>query len=65
MNTPVPEMKTCKQCGQPMASDAPEDALREIERLALEGCPGISTLREPVPVETQLEVTRTAAERAA
>ena len=24
MNTPAPEMKTCKQCGQPMASDAPE-----------------------------------------
>src|SRR6185295_15705042 len=24
MNTPVPEMKTCKQCGQPMAGDAPE-----------------------------------------
>jgi predicted Ser/Thr protein kinase len=24
MNTPAPEMKTCKQCGQSMASDAPE-----------------------------------------
>ena len=48
-----------------VVSDAPEEKLREVERLALEGCPGISTLREPVPVETQLEVTRTAAERAA
>jgi hypothetical protein len=40
-------------------SDAPADKLREVERLAFEGCPGISTLREPVPVETRLEVTRT------
>jgi hypothetical protein len=37
----------------------------EIERLAFEGCPGLSTLREPVPVETRLTVTRTGAERAA
>ncbi len=48
-----------------VASDAPADKLREIERLAFEGCPGLSTLREPVPVETRLEVTRTGAERAA
>jgi uncharacterized OsmC-like protein len=48
-----------------VASDAAEDKLREIERLAFEGCPGISTLREPVPVETRLTVTRTGAERAA
>ena len=48
-----------------VVSDAPEEKLREVERLAFEGFPGISTLREPVPVETQLEVTRTAAERAA
>jgi len=48
-----------------VVSDAPEEKLREVERLALEGCPGISTLREPVPVETQLEVTRPAAEKAA
>jgi putative redox protein len=42
-----------------VVSDAPADKLREVERLAFEGCPGISTLREPVPVETRLEVTRT------
>jgi uncharacterized OsmC-like protein len=48
-----------------VASDAPPDKLREIERLAFEGCPGLSTLREPVPVETRLTVTRTGAERAA
>ena len=35
-------------------SDAPLEKLREIERLALAGCPGIATLREPVPVETTL-----------
>ncbi len=48
-----------------VASEAPEDKLREIERLAFEGCPGLSTLREPVPVETRLRVTRTGADRAA
>jgi uncharacterized OsmC-like protein len=42
-----------------VVSDAPEDTLREVERLSLEGCPGISTLRQPVPVETRLAVTRT------
>jgi uncharacterized OsmC-like protein len=48
-----------------VVSDAPEEKLRQIERLSFEGCPGISTLREPVPVETQLKVTRTPAEQAA
>jgi hypothetical protein len=48
-----------------IASEAPQDKLRELERLAYEGCPGLSTLREPVPVETRLTVTRTGAERAA
>ena len=48
-----------------IVSDAPEDKLREIERLAFEGCPGVSTLREPVPVETKLKVTRATAEQAA
>jgi putative redox protein len=48
-----------------VVSDAPADKLREVERLAFAGCPGISTLREPVAVETRLEVTRPAAERAA
>ena len=33
-----------------VTSDAPEDELGEMERLAFKGCPGISTLREPVPV---------------
>src|SRR5712691_13566861 len=42
-----------------VVSDAPAEKLRQVERLALEGCPGISTLREPVPVETTLAVTRT------
>jgi uncharacterized OsmC-like protein len=46
-------------------SDAPEDKLREVERLAFAGCPGINTLRAPVPVETRLEVTNTKAEQAA
>ncbi len=48
-----------------IVSDAPEDKLREIERLAFEGCPGVSTLREPVPVETKLKVTRATGEQAA
>ncbi len=38
-------------------SDAPPEKLAEIERLALKGCPGIATLRDPVPVETTLTVT--------
>jgi len=42
-----------------VVSDAPEDRLREVERLSFVGCPGISTLREPVPVETRLAVTST------
>jgi uncharacterized OsmC-like protein len=37
-------------------SNAPAEKLREIERLALQGCPGIATLREPVAVETTLTV---------
>jgi putative redox protein len=48
-----------------VVSDAPEEKLKEIERLAFEGCPGISTLREPVPVETRLNVTRCKTEKAA
>src|SRR6266852_9249704 len=47
-----------------VVSDAPEEKLREVERLAFEGCPGISTLRERVPVETALTLTRPAAEKA-
>jgi uncharacterized OsmC-like protein len=46
-------------------SSAPQDKLQEIERLALAGCPGIATLRDPVPVATTLTVTRPRADRAA
>jgi uncharacterized OsmC-like protein len=42
-----------------VVSDAPAEALREVERLALQGCPGLNTLREPVPVETRLHVRPT------
>lgn len=45
-------------------SDAPAEKLREIEQLALKGCPGIATLRDPVAVETVLNVA-TAAPQAA
>ena len=48
-----------------VVSDAPEEKLREVERLSFEGCPGINTLRAPVPVETELKLTRPAAEKAA
>jgi len=48
-----------------VVSDAPEEKLKEVERLSFEGCPGISTLREPVPVETLLKITRPRAEQAA
>jgi uncharacterized OsmC-like protein len=41
-----------------VVSDAPRDKLEEVERLALEGCPGISTLQRPVPVESSLTVAR-------
>jgi uncharacterized OsmC-like protein len=39
-----------------VVSDASADELAEIERLALAGCPGINTLRHPVPVESRLTV---------
>ena len=48
-----------------VVSDAPEEKLREVERLSFEGCPGINTLRAPVPVETDLKLTRPATEKAA
>jgi uncharacterized OsmC-like protein len=47
-----------------VVSDAPAEKLAEVERLSFEGCPGISTLREPVPVETRLNVTRSRAQAA-
>jgi hypothetical protein len=46
-------------------SDAPVEKLKEVERLALAGCPGIATLRDPVPVESRLTVTGMGAEKAA
>jgi uncharacterized OsmC-like protein len=46
-------------------SDAPSEKLAEIERLALQGCPGIATLRDPVAVETSLKVTTAATKAAA
>ena len=39
-------------------SDAPAETLREIERLAMAGCPGIATLRDPVAVQSRLAVER-------
>src|SRR6266850_3343373 len=42
-----------------IVSDAPEQALKEVERLATAGCPGLNTLRDPVPVATELAVVRT------
>jgi uncharacterized OsmC-like protein len=48
-----------------VVSDAPAEKLEEVERLAFAGCPGISTLRQPVPVETTLEITRNPADKAA
>ena len=42
-----------------IVSDAPEQALKEVERLATAGCPGLNTLRDPVPVATELAVIRT------
>jgi putative redox protein len=41
-----------------VASDAPREELEAIERLALQGCPGISTLQRPVPVESRMNVRR-------
>ena len=41
-----------------IVSDAPAESLAEIERLALAGCPGIATLRNPVEVTSTLAVTR-------
>ena len=44
-----------------IVSDAPAEKLHEIERLALAGCPGIATLRNPVEVSSTLAVTRAGA----
>ena len=45
-------------------SDAAPEKLAEIERLALNGCPGIATLRDPVAVETALTVAPAARQAA-
>src|SRR4030081_654699 len=41
-----------------IVSEAPAGKLREIERLALAGCPGIATLRNPVTVASNLSLAR-------
>lgn len=41
-----------------VTSDAPEDELHRVHSLALAGCPGIATLRDPVELDGTLEVTR-------
>jgi uncharacterized OsmC-like protein len=41
-----------------VVSDEPEEKIKEIERLALAGCPGIDTLRRPVPIESNLHLVR-------
>jgi uncharacterized OsmC-like protein len=39
-----------------VVSRDPPDRLKEIERLALEGCPGMNTLRHPVSIESRLTI---------
>jgi uncharacterized OsmC-like protein len=48
-----------------VVSDAANGELEEVQRLAFQGCPGISTLREPVAVSTELKITRTPAAKVA
>jgi putative redox protein len=48
-----------------VVSDAAPAELQEIERLALQGCPGIATLRNPVAVESRLDIQRPTASAAA
>jgi len=63
------ELVECKRSGFKFVISEPAHVggqnCREIERLAFAGCPGINTLRAPVPVETRLEVTRSKTEQAA
>ena len=35
-------------------SDAPREELERVHRLALAGCPGIATLRDPVAIDSTL-----------
>ena len=39
-----------------VVSDEPRERLEEVYRLALAGCPGIATLRDPVAIDGSLEV---------
>src|SRR3981189_2743469 len=48
-----------------IVSDAPAEKLQEIERLALAGCPGIATLRNPVAVASNLSLARPGVDAAA
>ena len=48
-----------------IVSDAPAEKLAEVERLALAGCPGIATLRDPVDVRSTLAVARAGVAEAA
>ena len=42
-------------------SDAPREDLERVHRLALAGCPGIATLRDPVAIESTLQLEEVAA----
>lgn len=42
-------------------SDAPREQLERVHRLALAGCPGIATLRDPVAIDSSLELQEVAA----
>lgn len=44
-----------------ISSDAPREQLERVHRLALAGCPGIATLRDPVRVDSSLTVQEVAA----
>jgi uncharacterized OsmC-like protein len=39
-----------------IASDAPREQLERIQQLALNGCPGIATLRDPVAIDSSLTI---------
>ena len=42
-------------------SDAPREELERVHRLALAGCPGIATLRDPVEIDSNLTIQEVAA----
>ena len=39
-------------------SDASQEQLKQVEAAVLENCPAIYTLKNPIPVESKLVVTR-------